>query len=242
MPDTLAALQTLLSANFPALDLAAGRHALAAALPHCRVRRLAAGATLFSQGSRSALYGVVEGEMALCFCSVDGEVSLIELAPPQRLFGLAALAGGHPSSYEAVAHRAASVLVIGEPAYVALMDGLPGFGRALMREFALRHDGTLRLLQASRLQGAAERLSLALTHLQRAGRAQAPDAEGQVLVRTTQAELATLAGLSRQTVNEWLQRMARGGHLQPVYGGVRLQAASAASMSATSFSGASWGA
>jgi CRP-like cAMP-binding protein len=240
--DTVSALHSVLSANFPQLDLLPDQPQLHAVAPHCRVRCLTGGATLFAQGSAGALYGVLSGEMAMRFCSVDGEVSVIEIAPRPRLFGLAALAGGQPSSYEAVAHKPASVLVIGEPAFVQLMDGLPGFGRALMREFALRHDGALKLLQASRLQGAGERLSLALHHLIRAGRVSVPDSEGQVLLRTTQAELATLAGLSRQTVNEWLQRMARRGHLQPVYGGVRLQAASAASMSAASFSGASWGA
>jgi len=259
-----AALGAVLDANFPALGVgavmdgggsgagtpAAGASApaapaaaaLAAALPHCRVRRLAAGATLFAQGSVNALYAVLEGEVAMRFSTADGSASMVELAPPPRLFGLAALASGQPSSYEAIAHRAARVLVIGEPAYVALMDGLPGFGRALMREFAHRHDRTLHLLQASRLQSAAGRLALALHQLVRAGRAAPAAADGRVLLRTTQAELALLAGLSRQTVNETLARLARAGHLSTGYGGVRLQAASAASMSLASFSGASWGA
>lgn len=237
------ALLSVLAANFPQLALGeAGAPALAQALPHCRVRRLAAGATLFVQGSATALYAVLDGEVAMRFNAADGGQSMVELAPPPRLFGLAALASGQPSSYEAIAHRAARVLVIGEPAYVALMDGLPGFGRALMREFAHRHDRTLHLLQASRLQTAPERLALALHQLLRAGRAAPPDAEGQVLLRTTQAELAMLAGLSRQTVNQVLAGLAGAGHLATAYGGVRLQAASAASMSLASFSGASWGA
>lgn len=223
MSSTALRLRSLLAANFPQLIVPPDAPALAAALPHCRVRRLAAGATLFAQGSTGmALYGVVDGELALRFSAVDGAVSTIELAGRQRLFGLAALAGRAPSSYEAVAQRASQVLVIGRPAYECLMDGLPGFGRALMQEFAQRHDGTLRMLQASRLQSASERLSLALLQLCDAGRAEASDGSGSRLVRTTQAELAALAGLSRQTVNEWLRRMAALGRLQTVYGGIRL--------------------
>ena len=223
MNSPLAALRLLIGRNFPALPLPADAPALAAAAPHCRVRRLAAGATLFAQGSEArALYGVVEGEMDLRFSAVDGAVSTIEVAPPGRLFGLAALAGGQPSSYEAVARLASRVLVIGPTAYECLMDGLPGFGRALMAAFAQRHDGTLRLLQASRQLSSSERLSLALAQLRDAGRAGPPAADGSCLVRATQAELAALAGLSRQTVNEWLQRLAAQGRLQVVYGGLRL--------------------
>jgi CRP/FNR family cyclic AMP-dependent transcriptional regulator len=225
MSPTLAALRTLIGGNFPRLPLPAQAPALAAALPHCRLRRLATGDTLFAQGAVArALYGVVEGEMDLRFCAVDGAVSTIEVAPPGRLFGLAALAGGQASSYEAVVRRPSRVLVIGLSAYECLMDELPGFGRALMAEFAQRHDGTLRLLQASRQQSASERLSIALAQLRDSGRAEPPDPSGTRLLRTTQAELAALAGLSRQTVNECLRRLADQGRLQVVYGGLRLNA------------------
>lgn len=220
------ALQALLAANFPelALDTAPAAAALDTALPHCRLRRLRAGATLFAQGAAArALYGVIDGEMAMRFGSADGAESTIELAGPMRLFGLAAFASGHPSSYEAVAHRASTVLAIGRVGYEALMDGLPGFGRALMREFALRHDGTLRMLQASRLQPAAERLSLVIAQLCAAGRVSPPEQDGTRLLKATQAQLAALAGLSRQTVNEALRGLAAEGRLEIVYGGVRLR-------------------
>jgi CRP/FNR family cyclic AMP-dependent transcriptional regulator len=51
------------------------------------------------------------------------------------------------------------------------MDEVPGFARALMREFARRYDGTLKLLEAARHRGAEERLCIALQHLRREGRA-----------------------------------------------------------------------
>lgn len=192
-------------------------------MPHCRLRRLRVGATLFAQGTPArALYGVVEGEMVMRFGSAEGAESTIELAGPMRLFGLAALAGGRPSTYEAVARQASLVLAIGQPAYELLMDRLPGFGRALMREFALRHDGTLHMLHASRLQPAAQRLSLAITQLCAAGRAPAEQPDGTRLLKTTQAELAGLCGLSRQTVNLALRQLAQGGQLATVYGGLRL--------------------
>jgi CRP-like cAMP-binding protein len=225
---TATALHGLLAANFPGLPLDAppATAALSAALPHCRLVRLRAGETLFAQGSAArALYGVVSGEMVMRFGSADGAETTIELAGPVRLFGLAAFAGGRPSSYEAVARGACSVLAIGQGGYEQLMDGLPGFGRALMREFARRHDGTLRMLQASRLQPAAERLWLAIEQLCAAGRASPPQADGTRVLRASQAQLAALAGLSRQTVNETLRRLAAQGVLETTYGGLRLRTA-----------------
>jgi len=166
-------------------------------------RRLASGRSLFVQGQRTtAFYAVAAGEIETRFTGVDGTVSVIEHVGPPRLFGLAAFAAGQPAEYEAVARGASEVLVIGREAYTLLMDEAPGFARALLAEFARRYDGTLRLLQAARHQSAAERFALALAQLARE-RGQ-PAADGWVIVTATQAELARLAHVSRQTANELL--------------------------------------
>src|SRR5438132_10984894 len=48
-----------------------------------RVRRLAAGATLFAQGDvAAAMYGVLAGEVDLRFSTADGHGSVVERAPP----------------------------------------------------------------------------------------------------------------------------------------------------------------
>jgi CRP-like cAMP-binding protein len=95
------------------------------------------------------------------------------------------------------------------------MDEVPGFARALMAEFARRFNGTLRLLQASRHLSAAERFELALKQLARErGRPGLGDKLDWLEVRATQAELALLANLSRQTVNELLGQAATRGQLQ----------------------------
>ena len=67
-----------------------------------------------------------------------------------------------------------------------------------------------------------ERLSLALDQLVRTGRAGDTDAQGWRFVRTTQAELATLANLSRQTVNALVGELAAQQRLRVVYGGLWL--------------------
>lgn len=204
-------LARVLAANFPGLALPA---AVAARLPALLPRRrLADERSLFVQGHRpSAFYAVVAGEIETRFTGVDGAVSVIEHVGPHRLFGLAAFAAGQPAGYEAVSRGASEVLVIGREAYAVLMDSVPGFARALMAEFARRYDGTLRLLNAARHQGAADRFALALAQLSRErGRAQA---DGWIEVRATQAELARLAHVSRQTANELLAVAEAAGRLR----------------------------
>jgi len=201
--DTLEALQQVLIGNFPDPPV----RPQAELAPLLTIRSLRAGRTLFAQGAPvQAFYALLSGEIESRFTAPDGQVSVLEHVQPLRLFGLGAFVAG-PSRYEAVAARASRVLVIGAAAYRLLMDEHPGFARALLAEFARRFDGTLHQLEAARHRRAPERLQLALEQLQR--ERGEPCAEG-LRVRATQAELAALAGVTRQTANEWLR--ARGLH------------------------------
>ncbi|MBT9503020.1 MAG: Crp/Fnr family transcriptional regulator [Burkholderiaceae bacterium] len=211
-----AALTRVLRSNFPQLDWAPAQHQAIA--PLLSGRGLGTGELLFAQGQQTnAFYAVLDGEIETRFTAEDGRVSAIEMVSAPRLFGFAAFATQQASRYEALATCPTRLLVLGNAAYEYLMDQVPGFARALLRELALRFDGTLQLLETSRHASAAERLSLALQQLRRHGSGP-PDAQGWLPLRTTQAELAALAHVSRQTVNEWLRQQASQGSLRPGYG------------------------
>lgn len=218
-----AALGAVLAANFPGLSLDPGlRERLR---PLLRLQRLARGRTLFAQDQVCpAFYAVVEGEIEARLTGQDGEVSVLEHVQAPRLFGLAAFATGRPAGYEALARRSSRLLVIGPAAYALLMDEQPGFARALLREFALRFEGNLRLLEAARHRSAEQRFALALAQLARE-RGQAADAEGWLALAATQAELAALAHLSRQTVNQLLSAAVARGELRRGYGRLWLRTA-----------------
>lgn len=201
------ALQRVFDIHFPGVALPAD---IAAAIPR---RRLADGRSLFVQGQKTtAFYAVAAGEIETRFTGGDGTVSVIENVGPPRLFGLAAFAAGQPAEYEAVARGPSEVLVFGRGPYTRLMDEVPGFARALLAEFARRYDGTLRLLQAARHQGAAERFTLALAQLAR--ERGVPAGEGWMAVTATQTELARLAHVSRQTANELLAAAEAEGRVR----------------------------
>lgn len=217
------ALDAVLAANFPGLSLDPGlRERLR---PLLRLQRLARGRTLFAQDQVCpAFYAVVAGEIEARLTGQDGEVSVLEHVQAPRLFGLAAFATGRPAGYEALARHPSRLLVIGPAAYTLLMDEQPGFARALLREFALRFEGNLRLLEAARHRSAEQRFALALAQLARE-RGQATDAEGWQALAATQAELAALAHLSRQTVNQLLSAAVARGELRRGYGRLWLRTA-----------------
>ena len=201
--------RALFDLNFP--DVRWSGRQWADAESRLRTRRLAAGATLFAQGDPTpALFGVLAGSIESRFSNAQGQQSVVENVEAGHTFGLASFVTGLPSTYEALALEPTRLLVIGPAAYAWLMDEVPGFARALMREFARRYDGTLKLLEAARHRGAEERLCIALQHLRREGRA-TPAGGGRWTMVLTQSELATRANVSRQTANEWLAQWAARG-------------------------------
>ena len=208
-------VRALFDLNFP--DVAWSPAQWAGAESRLRTRRLAAGATLFAQGDATpALFGVLAGSIESRFSNAQGQLSVVENIEPGYTFGLASFVTGLPSTYEALALEPTRLLVIGPAAYAWLMDEVPGFARALMREFARRYDGTLKLLEAARHRGAEERLCIALQHLRSEGRA-TPVRAGLWTMALTQSELATRANVSRQTANEWLAQWAARGWIARRY-------------------------
>lgn len=183
-----------------------------------RVRRLSRGATLFAQGSVSpAMFGVLSGEVEMRFSTREGGGSVVERAPPGRLFGLASFVTGAPSSYEAVALAPTRLAVFGPAAYDWLMDEAPGFGRRLMKHFATRLDETLQLLARSRHDRSDARVAAALQQLRRAGRVTSGGARGPWEIAVTQSQLAELAGVTRQTANERLAHWQAQGWVSTAY-------------------------
>ena len=210
----------LFDLNFP--DVHWSDRQWADAESRLRTRRLASGATLFAQGDATpALFGVLAGSIESRFSNAQGQLSVVENVEPGHTFGLASFVTGLPSTYEALALEPTRLLVIGPAAYAWLMDEVPGFARALMREFARRYDGTLKLLEAARHRGAEERLCIALQHLRREGRA-TPSRDGGWTMALTQSELATRANVSRQTANEWLAQWAARGWIVRRYRGLEI--------------------
>lgn len=212
-------IKTLFDASFPGLRMTDRQWSNL--LPLCRIHRCAKKSVLFCQGqSTTDLFGVLSGEIEIRLLALSGDYSVMEHVGLNRIFGLTAFITGRPSTYEAAALRSTRVLSLGAPAYDYLMDHVPGFARILMREYALRHEATVKLLESSRHHTAIERLTLALNQLVAEARVERLDALGWSFVKTTQAELAILANVSRQTVNQMIRELTNQGFLKAAYGGL----------------------
>jgi CRP-like cAMP-binding protein len=171
------------------------------------LQRCPRGRTLFAQGARTpALYAVLSGEVSCRITAEDGSSSVLEHVTPGQLFGLSAFTTGLPSRYEAVATQATQLLAIGPQAYAQLLDTWPGFARALIDALARRFDSNLHLLENARHRNADERLRAALLQLRRERGSADPERPGGWRLAATQTELAQLAGVSRQTANEWVKQ------------------------------------
>ena len=213
-------IRALFDRNFPEVHWSDRQWAEAEA--RLRVRRVAAGATLFAQGGVSpALFGVLQGAVEVRFSGAQGQLSVVSHVEAGRTFGLASFVTGLPSAYEAIALEPTRLVVVGRAAYDWLMDDVRGFGRALMREFARHFDGNLKLLEAARHRSAEDRLCIALHQLRHEGRA-ATDGAGGWAMQLTQSELATRANVSRQTANEWLAQWAARGWIARRYRGLQI--------------------
>lgn len=191
---------------------------LRAGFPPLRRRTLAAGQLLFTQGQAAGVFYLLEsGRLRLEMGHPGGASALLSEVRGPTVLGLAAFATGRASSYEARALGTCRVWAIGPAPYAMLMDEWPGFARALLRRFAEHFDGNLRLLNTARHAPAAERLEAALRAVALEQRAMC-QADGWQRVRTTQAELAQRAGVSRQGANAWLRALQRRGGVQIGYG------------------------
>lgn len=214
MPD-ISAFLAALRAALP--DLPPPPATLAAQLTPRRRRRLAAGQVLFSQGQRMQhCFVLASGRVQLELGNASGQRSALDPLPAPAFFGLSALLIQRPSRYEALALEASEVWAIDAACHAQLMVGWPGYADALMRRLAEGFDGNLGLLASARHETLGERVREALQRLP-AARA----AGGWQEARVTQAELARLAGVSRQGVNAWLREAQADGRVEQGYGWLR---------------------
>jgi CRP/FNR family transcriptional regulator, cyclic AMP receptor protein len=218
VPDISTVFADALRASLPGLD--APPASLAKLLATRRRKRLTAGQVLFGQGQRMQ-HGFVlgRGRLRLEMGNARGQRSALDALPAPAFFGLAALLTQRPSRYEAQALEASEVWPIDRTCHAALMQGWPSYTDALMLRLAEGFDGNLGLLASARHAPLGERVREALQRLPGLH-----EGSGWQRAAITQTELARLAGLSRQGVNQWLREAQREGRAELGYGWLRWRA------------------
>ncbi len=185
---------------------------LAICVESLRARRFRRGETIFHQDDPGDALHVIElGAVKIVLPSpVGGEDAIIATLGPGDFFGELALLDGEPRSATAVAIEATETLVLRRDAFQHLLATIPSLSAALLAGLA----GELRwlTLQVGELHflNLPGRLAQRLVRLARAAD---PVARTDVHLPWpySQAELASMIGGTRQTVNRLLSDLAAEG-------------------------------
>jgi CRP-like cAMP-binding protein len=176
-----------------------------------RVRRYRKNETIFHQGDPGdSLYIIESGAVKIVLPSPEGDEAIIATLRRGDFFGELALLDGEPRSATAIAIEATETFVLRREAFQQLLATVPSLSAALLAGLA----GELRWLtyQVGELHFLTLPGRLA-QRLVRLARAADPGARSDVRLPWpySQAELASMIGGTRQTVNRLLGDLAAEG-------------------------------
>ena len=172
-----------------------------------RVKSYRTGAVLFREGDRGdALHIVVEGAVRVSVLSSAGGEATVAVLGPGEFLGDLALLDGRPRSASAIVLQPTKTLVVTRDDFRRWLRERPQAALALLEALSLRIRRTDEQLADVAFLDAAHRLAKRLVAL----------AAGQygthirgARLRVTQAELASMLGVSRESVNKHLNELAR---------------------------------
>ena len=173
-----------------------------------RVRRYPAGAIIFREGDRGdSLHVLMDGSVRVTVLSARGAEVTVALLGPGEFVGDLALLDGLPRSANAVASEPTKTLVITRDDFRKWLSERPRASLALLEALSQRVRRTDEILADLTFLDLPGRLAKRLSALatERGGAAAA------VRLRITQAELASMLGVSRESVNKQLNEFARRG-------------------------------
>jgi CRP-like cAMP-binding protein len=197
--------------------IALGKAALEELVGSCQVRRFGDGALIQQHGELLAgMWVVRSGEVVIGRLDRDGGMTTYALLGPGALFGELAYFAGVPRQVDVFARGVTELVWIDDRAVRPLLERRPEVALVLLRSLARQLADALRLIDQRRRMPLPARLAQILCARAR------PDAEGRLLVRATQQELADLAGVSRVAIVAALGRLAARGLVARGYGAVIL--------------------
>ena len=182
-------------------------------------KRYARGEVIFHQGDvGTALFIVRQGEVAIRLSSPEGREVILELVSRGYAFGELALLDGEPRSTDAVAREETDLLKLQREDFQRFLSERPQVAMGLLAVLSRMVRRVTQHVHDAAFLDARARLARVL--LDRAQAQGQPGPNGGVtLPKLTQAELANLCGVTRESVNKWLNHYKRQGLLTSDKGG-----------------------
>lgn len=191
-----------------------------------RVRRFNAGATIFHEGDPGdAIYVVVDGRLRMSRISGSGTEATLAIIGAGDATGEMSLFDGRPRSATATAMQPTRVFVVSRDDFVNWVRERPAAALALLETLSLRLRRTNEIVTDLVFLDLPHRLAKHLLTLA-ASHADTANAKRPRL-QVTQAELASMLGVSRESVNKQLNQFARDGWITLSRGAVIIDDAEA---------------
>lgn len=191
-----------------------------------RVRRFNSGATLFHEGDPGdAIYVVVDGRLRMSRLSGSGTEATLALIGPGDCTGELSLFDGRPRSATATAMQPTRAFVVSRDDFVQWVRERPAAALALLETLSLRIRRTNEIVTDLVFLDLPHRLAKHLLTLA-AGHSDGNNSRRPRL-QVTQGELASMLGVSRESVNKQLNQFARDGWITLSRGAVTIDDAQA---------------
>lgn len=181
-----------------------GEEVVTALAARSRLQPLADGTTVAWRGRHGdEMLVVVRGQLEVSMASAEGRRHVVNVVGPGTVFGLIPVLDGLPWLHDAVTQGAGEVLWIHRDALLAAMRQHPELAHAVVLLLCSRARKTYNALAAHSLLSMPARLARMLVVLL--------EERGTPVLALTQADLADMLGVARQSLNEQLQALGRQG-------------------------------
>jgi CRP/FNR family cyclic AMP-dependent transcriptional regulator len=186
-----------------------------------RVRRFNAGTTIFHEGDPGdAIYVVVDGRIRMSRLSGSGTEATLALIGAGDCTGELSLFDGKPRSATATAMQATRTFVVSREDFVNWIKERPGASLALLETLSLRIRRTNEIVTDLVFLDLPHRLA---KHLLTLASAHADgNSARRPRLQVTQGELASMLGVSRESVNKQLNQFSRDGWITLSRGAVTI--------------------
>ncbi|MCC7365743.1 MAG: Crp/Fnr family transcriptional regulator [Dehalococcoidia bacterium] len=190
-----------------------------------RMRSFPSGTTIFSEGEKGdSLHVVVDGRVRITVTSGSGDEATVAMVGPGDCFGEFSLLDGRPRSASAIASAPTKTFMVTRDAFREWVSERPGAALAILETLSLRLRRTDETLADLAFLDLAHRLAKQLITLASMHTADGPPKmEPPIRIAVTQGELASMLGVSRESVNKQLNQFMREGWLTLSRGAVILQ-------------------
>lgn len=155
-----------------------------------------------------SLHIIESGRVEIVLPTEEGEELILAILGPPEFFGDLSLLDGAPRSATAVAREPTTTIAVRRTDFLAWLQTRPAAAASIFEALARRLRATNELLGDVAFLEAPRRLAKRLLDV--AGVAPEPG-RGPAQVRLTQEELASLVGISRESVNKHLRAWQEQG-------------------------------